>query len=115
VRSPGRNGGAVELWDVAGCREKETGGDRAEGAEGAGGNGEGAGGNGEGRRSPEADGFEASGGSRGAVRLLQAATPFGLAGAGASRATANAQAVAAARCYLLDAEGTLREVSARAR
>ena len=54
-------------------------------------------------------------GSRGAVRLLQAATPFGLAGAGASRATANAQAVAAARCYLLDAEGTLREVSARAR
>ncbi len=122
VRSPGRNGGAVELWDVAGCREKETGGDRAEGAEGAGGNGEGAGGNGEGaggngegRRSPEADGFEASGGSRGAVRLLQAATPFGLAGAGASRATANAQAVAAARCFLLDAEGTLREVSARAR
>jgi hypothetical protein len=108
VRSPGRNGGAVELWDVAGCREKETGGDRDEG-------GEEAGGNGEGRRSPELDGFAASGGSRGAVRLLQAATPFGLAGAGASRATANAQAVAAARCYLLDAEGTLREVSARAR
>jgi hypothetical protein len=98
----------VELWDVAGCREKETGGDRDEG-------GEEAGGNGEGRRSPEPDGFAASGGSRGAVRLLQAATPFGLAGAGASRATANAQAVAAARCYLLDAEGTLREVSARAR
>ena len=121
VRSPGRNGGAVELWDVAGCREKETGGDRAEGARGRAGTARGgrerrgAGGNGEGRRSPEADGFEASGGSRGAVRLLQAATPFGLAGAGASRATANAQAVAAARCYLLDAEGTLREVSARAR
>ena len=47
----------------------------------------------------------------GAVRLLQAATPFGATTAAATSAGATAQAVAASRCYLLSADGTLREVT----
>ena len=44
--------------------------------------------------------------------MLQAATPFGCAAAAGTPAAAVAQAVAASRCYLLTADGSLREVSA---
>ena len=75
---PGPERSAVELWDVAGCREGDRRGS-SRGGEGGrerrGGGRERRGGGRERRGSAvaEADGFEASGGSRGAVRLLQAA------------------------------------------
>ena len=87
VRSPHRNAGAVELWEFAG------------GGSGSGGSGGGGG------------GVHSGVGGEG-TRMLQAATPFGCAAAAGTPAAAVAQAVAASRCYLLTADGLLREVSA---
>ena len=106
VRSPRRNGGAVELWRCAGVG----------GAGGAGGVG-GVGGGGRtdesGKTNPDRD-RDRDGDKNpfSAARLLQAATPFGAEAATSSPAAAVALAVAASKCYLLTPDGTLSEVLA---
>ena len=101
VRSPHRNAGAVELWEFAGGGSGGSGGSGGRGG-GSGGSGGGGSGGGSGHRGVGGEG----------TRMLQAATPFGCAAAAGTPAAAVAQAIAASRCYLLTADGSLREVSA---
>ena len=103
VRSPKRNGGAVELWRCGGGeRRQKRGGDER------------------GERFDDRNGREdeREGSAIGdpepffAARVLQAATPFGAEAATSSPAAAVALAVAASKCYLLTPDGTLSEVLA---
>ena len=111
VRSPHRNAGAVELWEFAGGGSGGSGGGSG-GSGGSGGGGSGGSGGGGSGEAGEAgrSGHRGVGGE--GTRMLQAATPFGCAAAAGTPAAAVAQAIAASRCYLLTADGSLREVSA---
>jgi hypothetical protein len=103
VRSPRRNGGAVELWRCAGVG----------GVGGVGGMGKDEPEPGERGPNPDRD-RDRDGDTNpfSAARLLQAATPFGAEAATSSPAAAVALAVAASKCYLLTPDGTLSEVLA---
>jgi len=105
VRSPHRNGGAVELWRCgggaaggSGCRATIERGDPNDEPE---------------TRSRSGAIVETSGTTTSVPsRLLQAATPFGAADATSSPSAAVALAVAASKCFLLTPDGLLREVMA---
>ena len=109
VRSPKRNGGAVELWRFGGGERlrgervrddenpededlKPTAGTHS-------------------REPPRIRAFDPNARFR-AARLTQAATPFGAEAATSTPAAAVALAVAASKCYLLTPDGTLSEVLA---
>ena len=112
VRSPKRNGGAVELWRFGGGErlrgERVRDGERVRGDEDedpeptAGTHS---------REPPRMRAFDPDARFRSA-RLTQAATPFGAEAATSSPAAAVALAVAASKCYLLTPDGTLSEVLA---
>ena len=103
VRSPKRNGGAVELWRCGGGERRQKRGGDERGERGDDRNG----------REDEREG-SAIGDPEPffAARVLQAATPFGAEAATSSPAAAVALAVAASKCYLLTPDGTLSEVLA---
>ena len=85
---------------------------RERGSGGSGGGGSGGSGGGSGRSGGSGGGSGHRGVGGEGTRMLQAATPFGCAAAAGTPAAAVAQAIAASRCYLLTADGSLREVSA---
>ena len=115
VRSPKRNGGAVELWRFGGGErvrgERVRGDERVrddededpEDPEPTAGT--------HSREPPRTRAFDPDARFRSA-RLTQAATPFGAEAATSSPAAAVALAVAASKCYLLTPDGTLSEVLA---
>ena len=98
IRSPKRNGGAVELWRVSGG----VGISASAGASNSS----------MGKQSDDTADDTADERFHDCVRLLQATTPFGAAVAAATEAAATALAVAASKCYLLTPDGILREVVA---
>ena len=110
VRSPKRNGGAVELWRCGGGgNARKRGDDRASEDEREG----------SAAREPGTDRDRDRDRDRDqdpepffAARTLQAATPFGAEAATSSPAAAVALAVASSKCYLLTPDGTLSEVLA---
>ena len=104
VRSPKRNGGAVELWRFGGgerLRGERVRDDEDEDPEPTA----------HSREPPRMRASDPDARFR-AARLTQAATPFGAEAATSSPAAAVALAVAASKCYLLTPDGTLSEVLA---
>jgi hypothetical protein len=103
VRSPRRNGGAVELWRLSGSAGVGTPTGSSTGSSMSGSIGKQT----EQTEPTDEDVLYDH------ARLLQATTPFGAAVAASSAAAATALAVAASKCYLLTPDGTLREVLAQ--
>ena len=104
VRSPKRNGGAVELWRFGGgerLRGERVRDDEDEDPEPTA----------HSREPPRMRASDPDAQFR-AARLTQAATPFGAEAATSTPAAAVALAVAASKCYLLTPDGTLSEVLA---
>jgi hypothetical protein len=108
VRSPRRNGGAVELWRLSGSAGVGTPTGSSTGSSMPGSSMSGSIGKQTEQTEPTDEDVLYD-----HARLLQATTPFGAAVAASSAAAATALAVAASKCYLLTPDGTLREVLAQ--